>query len=243
MTLDVWTPSQIEIFTEYALGNNEEVKELLSGSEVAFGIVQNLMMDKHSNSLIRERVVARIENLIHSHTMHNYDAYNTVLNRVAEEKNEQHSTSDSRINQVTGGAVFGGATDTITINRLVNDNPLVYTSGWIDGRLAYTARFDFNDSDIEARLRNTACQRQLGKKTAPKFLWSDWIKAESLKITFLNEEYLNKLKPYITTPLFYGIRRIWTKSTIASLTWPIIDTDITTHIPSHISSQDQCLFV
>jgi hypothetical protein len=134
-------------------------------------------------------------------------------------KNEQHNSSIYRDNQVTGGGVFGGAVADENVDQYVNDNPIIYLSGWFDGRLAYTLEFDFNDTDIANRLYDTIRRRNNGKKTGPKFMWSDWAYAKSLRVSYLNDTYFNKLKPVITGSLFHAIKSRWNQHPILSV-WP-----------------------
>lgn len=203
--IDVWSTEQIFMFTQYALGNDATVKDILNYNNIAFNIIVSLMNDKHSNSLIRERIVANLENLKHNFQMHKYDAFDSELNEDVEEKNEQHSRSDSRRNQVTGGGVFG-VEEYSNIEKLITDNPRLYLSGWIDGRLAYTVSFKFNDSTISTRLTRALKQKiEENKKTAPKFLWSDWINATSLKVTYFNPVYFHELRPYVSKELMNKI--------------------------------------
>lgn len=198
---DIWTPEQVELFTNYAIGNDDNVKKAFSFNETCFSFLESLMKDKHTNSLIRERVTIKLDGYIHSSKMHDYDAFDLISQRFVEAKNEQHSTLDNRRNQVTGGGAFG-IEDIAGINRLINDNPIMCVSAWFDGRIAYTVSFNFNDSTIAKRLTTAITQRSDHKmKTKPKFLWSDWINASSLSITYFNQQHFDMLTPYISKEL------------------------------------------
>jgi hypothetical protein len=209
-TTDIWSDRHIEIFAEYAKCNDIGVLNEFSNNMDAYGMVAAIMNDKLSNDLIRERIVAKIENLQHSSTMHNYDAYNLTLNRHCEIKSEQHCSVNGRRNQVTGGGAFGSARDTQTVLRLTNDNPVMYMNAFIDGRMAYNVSFDFNDSAIAIRLINTIARVKLNDvKTAPKFMWSDWCNANSLEVTYLHFESFKKLRQYVSAELMEIISHRW----------------------------------
>jgi hypothetical protein len=206
--IDIWTPEQVDIFTDYAIGNDDKVRKAFSDNEICFNFLESLMKDKHSNSLIRERVAVRLEGYIHSSKMHDYDAFDSTTQRFVEAKNEQHSTLDNRRNQVTGGGAFG-IEDLGSVTKLVADNPIMCVSAWYDGRIAYTVSFNFNDSSIAARLTNTISQRcNKKKKTKPKFMWSDWRDASSLSVTYFNQLHFNMLTPFISRDLVKKIIKI-----------------------------------
>jgi len=198
---DIWTDDQVTMFKHYSLSDDAGVKKMISENpDLAFLLIQNFMGDKLSNSLMRERIVAKNSCIRHSFSMHDYDGYDTVLNRPVEIKNEQH-TSGGRRDQIVGGAAFSGIEDYAQIQRLVKDNPIIMLSGWIDGRLAYTVQFDFNDTRIAQRLTGAVDSRKNGNKTAPKFLWSDWANAKSLVMT-QGTDNLFKLKGLISSKLY-----------------------------------------
>jgi len=221
--IDVWSDDEVCVFAAFALNYDNSVKEMLAGSESAFNIVRRLMLDKHSNSLIRERVNAKLEDYDHSCKMHDYDAFNKFRLKDVEIKNEQHSTLDPRRNQIVGGAAFSSIEDIAGINRLIYDNPEICLSGWYDGRIAYTTTFDFNDTLISTRLISAIESRRAGKKTAPKFLWSDWADADSLRLTYINQEIFSKLKGIVSAPLLERIESAKSRLT-----------------PENISLQDPC---
>jgi len=207
--LDIWSPGQIEICTEYAKGNDAKVIALLSNNKDALGFVDTIMKDKLGNDLLRERIIAKVEDLDHSCTMHDYDAQDPRLIRPAEIKSEQHSTLDGRQYQVTGGGAFGSIEDDGGVHRLIADNPIMHMNAFIDGRLVYNVAFNFNDSSISTRLFDTVARRKAGAKTAPKFMWSDWAYAKSLEVTYFSEFYYLKLFPYASADLMSRVKRVW----------------------------------
>lgn len=206
---DIWTPRQIEICSFYALDRDDKVLEMLSNNIDAYAFVETYMKDKLGNDLLRERIIAKIEELEHNCSMHNYDARIVELDHPAEIKSEQHSVLDGRSYQVTGGGAFGSIEDYDNIDRLIDDNPMMCVNAFFDGRLVYNVAFLFNDSTIADRLRNTVDKRKNGAKTAPKFMWSDWKYAESLNVTYFNEKYYKKLRPYASNELLSFVKRQW----------------------------------
>lgn len=207
--LDIWTPRQVEICAKYAIGDDISVAQMLSGNIDAMGFLETVMKDKLLNDLLRERIISHNEGLIHSCKMHDYDAHDISTNRPVEIKSEQHSTLDDRPYQVTGGGAFGSIEDFENIRRLIEDNPIMHVNSFIDGRLVYNVAFDFNDSGIAERLIDTVDRRLKGAKTAPKFMWSDWIDARSLKIMYLNEDHYSMLFPYASKDLLFAVKRKW----------------------------------
>lgn len=210
---DVWTEKQVEMFSAYSTDNQTLVAEMiLQDPNLALALIQNFMKDKLSNSLMRERVVARNEGVIHSFAMHDYDGRKN--NRPVEIKNEQHN-SGGRRDQIVGGAAFSGIEDYHQIQRLVDDNPIMLLSGWVDGKLAYTVEFDFNDSTIADRLtRAVKSRKEEENTTAPKFLWSDWRDAESLKVTYLDMNIFVSLEDVISGPLWNMILLTYLQSDV-----------------------------
>jgi hypothetical protein len=182
---------------------------MLSDNKDAIGFLETVMKDKLLNDLLRERIIANIEKLTHSCSMHNYDAHNSTLNRPVEIKSEQHSTLNGRAYQVTGGGAFSSIEDLNAIYKLITDNPIMLVDAFIDGRLVYNVSFDFNDSDIAVRLADTVDRRATGVKTAPKFMWSDWISASSLTVTYFNLDYYYELRPHASSDLMWAIKNKW----------------------------------
>lgn len=206
---DVWSTEQIEMFHNYSVGNQDVVRDMISKNpDLAFAMIENLMKDKLSNSLIRERVICKQDMVDHSCTMHNFDGYDPVRLRYVEVKNEQHVVGGRKY-QVTGGAAFGGIENYEAVDRLVLENPIIKLGGWLDGKLAYIVEFDFNDTTIADRLRTAVTSRKAGATTAPKFLWSDWKMAPSLKVTFLELKTFLELYHYISTDLALLIYSKW----------------------------------
>jgi hypothetical protein len=207
MTADIWQPKYITMFKNYALGNDSRV--LKTTGDYGYGLAGNIMLDKNSNSLIRERVVALIEGVEHSSKMHDYDGYNHVTKKSVEIKNEQHTTAIERRSQVSGGAAFSGIEDVGGVQRLIEGNPEMYLSGWIDGRLCYTVSFVFNDTVISERLLSAVSSRKKSSnKTAPKFLSSDWIYYD-FDVTYFSPKFFNMLRPHCSQPLMEFIESKW----------------------------------
>jgi hypothetical protein len=206
---DIWTPSQVNICTEYALGNTDTVLNLVSNNADGFGFVNTIMRDKLINGLLRERIISKLNGVVHSCTMHNYDAYNTKKGRWCEIKSEQHCTLTHRRDQVTGGGAFGSIQDFDSVDTLMRNNPIMHVNTFIDGRLVYNVSFDFNDSKIAERLKDTVIRRSNGAKTAPKFMWSDWENAKSLEVTHFNPIYFAELRPFISSKLAIKVEKTW----------------------------------
>jgi hypothetical protein len=194
---DVWTPTQIEAATEYALNNDTRVRELM-GSDEGFFLIETLMRDKNLNALLRERVVSRVINLRHNFNMLSttagmttYDAVDETLNQCHEIKTEQHSTYISRTTtQLTGGGAFGFE-DHESIVKFRDHNPMITYAAFYDGRLLGIANFRLSDSEIVDTINRYIDRRIGGKKTTCKFLLSDWKKAASLDIKFCAETWPN----------------------------------------------------
>ena len=207
---DIWTPRLVEIFTEYAKGNDDTAKGMLSNNTDAVILLEAIMTDKLSNALLRERITLNIAGLTHSYTMHHYDGYDNDRARYAEVKSEQHCSINGRNYQVTGGGAFG-IQGYESIYRFTSDNPIMLMSAFIDGRLAYVVAFDFTDSTIAIRLEDTIDRRKNDDaKTQPKFLWSDWIDSKSLTVVYYNQQHFSRLYPYASADLMLKLKRKWT---------------------------------
>ena len=137
-------------------------------------LVEWVMHYKHTNSIIREKIVARALGLAHNPRLHSsyngittYDATDTDTNIHYEIKTEQHNTTGTLRKfakcQINGSGAFGNLSTQADIDNLLKDIPSAV------GRIT---RYTLTNS-----------------KTTPKYQFADWCSHPGTKIKYFSQNW------------------------------------------------------
>ena len=151
-------------------------------------MVKWIMNHKHTNSLIRERIVAQVLGLNHNPRMHStssgittYDASNFDTGIHYEIKTEQHNTRHESdvgryTTQIKGAGQFSGISSAKHIDTLLSNDPVIAHGIFIDGFLCGLATFKLSETPSAVnRLYKYSQSSMSGKLTKPKYMFNDWI--------------------------------------------------------------------
>lgn len=161
-------------------------------------LVEWVMHYKHTNSIIREKIVARALGLAHNPRLHSsyngittYDATDTDTNIHYEIKTEQHNTTGTLRKfakcQINGSGAFGNLSTQADIDNLLKNNPVIAHGLFIDGRLCGIATF--NLKDIPSAVGRITRYTLTNSKTTPKYQFADWCSHPGTKIKYFSQNW------------------------------------------------------
>ena len=157
-------------------------------------LVEWIMHYKHTNGIIREKIVAKALGLVHNPRLHStcngiasYDATDTTTGNHYEIKTEQYNTvCDTRVHprsQLTGAGLFG-STDYTT---LFEHDPTIAHGMFINGKLCGVATFKLSET-LGAKNRIYKYS-QSNNKTVPRYIFSDWGASPNTQYKIFNHQW------------------------------------------------------
>lgn len=146
-------------------------------------LVSWVMNYKHTNSIIREKIVARVLGLVHNPRLHSthlgvttYDATDATTGAHYEIKTEQHNSACGHISkssgQLSGSGMFGNITCAADLADIVAKDPVIAHGMFIDGILCGVATFKLSSATVAVDRIKRYCQSKA--KTVPRYSYSDW---------------------------------------------------------------------
>lgn len=203
----------LNLIESYALKTHSDVGyELLNKSKSNLVAILLDLLTAYYNDLnsstLRETVVVRLAGYIPQFAKLGYNGYrhDAVTNQriVCEVKPKNVRSSSSRISKLDGSGSFNDYT-WAKFERHQRENPKMLVSGFVDGRLVYIFKFDFNEQDFTNRFAEQLARRFPDGDIVGQWLRSagfsfkNFEQAETLK-TFcpLSKQELNQLDKYIT---------------------------------------------
>ena len=146
-------------------------------------LVAWVMNYKHTNGIIREKIVARALGLVHNPRLHSthlgtttYDATDASTGIHYEIKTEQHNSACENISkssgQLRGSGMFSNITCTADLDDIVAKDPVIAHGMFIDGVLCGVATFKLSSVPVAVDRIQRYCQAKT--KTVPRYTYSDW---------------------------------------------------------------------
>lgn len=202
----------------YATNQHDQFIENTDGQRHR-DMVKWIMHHKHTNSLIRERIVAQVLGLNHNPRMHStssgittYDASDGNTGVHYEIKTEQHNTNHKdTVNgktQIKGSGVFSGISKPSQIEALLSNDPVIAHGIFIDGLLCGLATFRLSEtpSAVERLYKHS------GTQTKPKYMFNDWINSPNTQYRAFSyrwpESVCVKYRNIFETSASAGIARV-----------------------------------
>ena len=186
----------------YATDQMEKFMEVTDGQRHQ-ALVKWVMMYKHTNSLIRERIVAKALDLEHNTKVHStykgvttFDATDNNGNYY-EIKTEQYNVgNDDReiaYGQLSGTGLFGNIINHEDAKKLQESNPMIAHGMFINGKLVSISTFRLSDApDAFSRIVKYASS---DKRTVPRYMFSDWKSCKNLTVNMFSHSWPDTVAP------------------------------------------------
>lgn len=206
----------MNLIENYALKKHSDVGyELLNKSKSNLVAMLLDLLTAYYNDLnsstLRETVVVRLAGYIPQFAKLGYNGYrhDAVTNQriFCEVKPKNVRSGSLHKNKLDGSGSFNDYT-WAKFERHQRENPKMLVSGFVDGRLVYIFKFDFNEQDFTQRFTEQLTKRfPDGDRTSrwlrsASFRFKNFSQAETLK-TFcpLSRQELDQLSEFITRPV------------------------------------------
>jgi len=197
--------SLINIISEYTQG----VKTIDVISEEHgnnFAELLKMYVNDRNSSTLREIVTTKIAGAMDISGKRGYDAEDE--NGVCIEIKPRNCTTDSKkIKKLNGSGNFSDFTWS-RYNKMVNDNPFMVISGFVDGMLIYVIKFRFNDSiKFKSRLNSTLSKQLPNGDISTKYVrsvefnYQDYITSNSCEKIWITQD-LELYKDYLVKKFY-----------------------------------------
>ena len=219
----------MNLIENYALKKHSEVSdELLSKPKSNLVAMLLDLLTAYYNDLnsstLRETVVVKLAGYIPQLEKLGYNgySYDAIANQktFCEVKPKNIRTNSPKSKKLNGSGSFNDYTWD-KFKRHKEENPKMLVAGFIDGRLVYIFKFDFNEEGFTERL-----SEQLVRRFPDGDVTGEWLR--SAKFGFNNYKNAKTLKTYcpIPVPELKQLKERITRSILAHLSDPSALTDL-----------------
>jgi len=219
---EIFDPAIMDVYYAYAIGDDDTFNKLTSGNKILKQLVEQHSSWK-TNGDLREAIICKVLGWKHNPAINGFDA-TTDEDHDGEVKTEslrgdglyyynidEWLALQKKLNRSTSSYKLVGRTRWSKCNKdksrnpkyknklelLIGENPKMGVAGFVDGKIAYVVTFDFNDCP--------KFPKKL-KMKSPTTNTEDWASAPSLKLKFINIDFLNK--KLMNDKLYYTLKNI-----------------------------------
>ncbi len=224
---ELFTEKIMDIFYLFITGNTVEYDKRTKKESLAREMIPSLLSIKTLGADVREALSARLLGWNHNSSINGYDAVTAIDNRLGEIKTEslrgdglyldnidewleaKKREGKSVSYKLCGRTRWDNCTKSKSMDtkyknkleRLQKENPRMGLVGWCGAFPAYAVTFDFNEGkDFSRKL----------KMSTPTTSTSDWVDAPSLKLKYINVDFLDK--KYMDNSLYTALKNIIEKN-------------------------------